>query len=190
MKKTTLIAKETHCAACKALIEDVCKDIKGVKSCNVEYKSGKKEIEHDNEFDINFFKKKQKAWEIIRQNEMTHEYSERLSELIKRTNLGKLKNVKLEVKHFFSGAAVYANSSICITLTPVGLAIKLPEQLRNKLIKQKGAKPLRYFPQGPIKKDYAVLSESMLTDIKNLRLWLKPSIEYVYRKNGKDNNKK
>ena len=121
---------------------------------------------------------------------MAKEYLERLSELIKRTKLRKLKNVKLEVKHFFSGAAVYTNSSICITLTPVGLAIKLPEQLRNNLIKQKGAKPLRYFPKGPIKKDYAVLSEYTLSDIKNLRLWLKTSIEYVKGKNGKANNKK
>ena len=121
---------------------------------------------------------------------MTKEYVERLSELIKRANLEKLENVKLEVKHFFSGAAVYVNSSICITLTPVGLAIKLPEQLRNKLIKQKDAKPLRYFVKGPIKKDYAVLPESMLTDIKTLRLWLKTCIKYVNGKNGKDNNKK
>ena len=121
---------------------------------------------------------------------MAKEYLERLSELLKRAKFGKLKNVNLEVKHFFSGAAVYVNSSICITLTPVGLAIKLPEQLRNNLIKQKDANPLRYFPKGPIKKDYAVLPESMLTDMKNLRLWLKTSIEYVSRKNGKDNNKK
>ena len=110
---------------------------------------------------------------------MAKEYFEKLSELIKRAKLGKLKNAKLEIKHFFSGAAVYVNSSICITLTPVGLAIKLPEQLRNKLIKQKGSKPLRYFVKGPIKKDYVALSESMLTDIKNLRLWLKTSIEYI-----------
>ena len=57
MKKTTIIVKDTHCPACKALIEDVCKDIKGVKSCNVDYKSGKTEIEHDNNFDFNLFKK-------------------------------------------------------------------------------------------------------------------------------------
>ena len=120
---------------------------------------------------------------------MVKEYLEKLSELINQAKLDKLKNVKLEIKHFFSGAAVYVNSSICITLTPVGLAIKLPEQLRNNLIKQKGAKPLRYFPKGPIKKDYAVLSEYMLADIKKLRPWLKTSIEYV-NKNGKTNNKK
>ena len=120
---------------------------------------------------------------------MAKEYLERLSELLKRVNFGKLKNIKLEVKHFFSGAAVYVNSSICITLTPVGLAVKLPEQLRNNLTKQKNAKPLRYFAKGPIKKDYVLLSESMVTDTKNLSLWLKTSIMYVNEKHSKDNNK-
>ena len=33
-------------------------------------------------------------------------------------------------KHFFSGAAAYANGRIFMTLTPVGLALKLPEESR------------------------------------------------------------
>ena len=57
MKKTTIIIRGTHCPSCKALIEDVCKDSKWVKSCNVDYKSGKTEIEHDDKFDLNLFKK-------------------------------------------------------------------------------------------------------------------------------------
>ena len=57
MKKTTIIVKGTHCPACKAVIEDICKDSKGVKSYNVDYKSGKTEIEHEDNFDLNLFKK-------------------------------------------------------------------------------------------------------------------------------------
>ena len=57
MKKTTIIVKGTHCTACKALIEDVCKDIQGLKSCSVNYKNGKTEIRHDDNFDLNMFKK-------------------------------------------------------------------------------------------------------------------------------------
>ena len=108
---------------------------------------------------------------------MAKEYLEKLSELMKRTALVRFRNVKLEIKHFFSGAAVYANGKICITLTPVGFAIKLPEESRNTLMKQKGAKPLRYFPKGHIKKDYVILTKSMLNDIKTLRRWIKISIE-------------
>ena len=104
---------------------------------------------------------------------------EKLIELVKRATAGKFKNVDLECKHFFSGAAAYANGSICITLTPVGFAAKLPEESRNSLMRDKGAKHLRYFPKGPIKKDYVVLPEAMLKDMKTVRHWVEVSIEYV-----------
>ena len=85
----------------------------------------------------------------------------------------------MECKHFFSGAALYANGRICITLTPAGFAIKLPEESRNTLLRQKGAKHLRYFPKGPIKKDYVVLPKTMLNDMRSLRRWVRVSVEFV-----------
>ena len=66
-----------------------------------------------------------------------------------------------------------------MSLTPVGFAIKLPEESRNTLSKEQGAKPLRYFPKGPIKKDYVVLPKAVLNDMKALRNWVKVSVEYV-----------
>ena len=110
---------------------------------------------------------------------MAKEYLEKLSELMNRATAGKFKNVDLECKHFFSGAAVYANGSICITLTPAGFAVKLPAESRNALMRDSGTKQLRYFPKGPIKKDYVVLPDAMLEDMKTLRHWLEVSIEYV-----------
>lgn len=110
---------------------------------------------------------------------MAKEYLEQLTALIRQATAGRFKNVTLECKHFFSGAALYANGRICVSLTPVGFAIKLPEESRNTLMKRKGTKPLRYFPKGPIKNDYVVLTKTMLTDIKTLRRWVKVSIEYV-----------
>jgi len=109
---------------------------------------------------------------------MAEEYLERLSALIEKAASGNIKN-SLECKHFFSGAAVYAKGRICMSLTPVGFAIKLPEESRNTLSKEQGAKPLRYFPKGPIKKDYVVLPKAVLNDIKALRNWVKVSVEYV-----------
>jgi len=110
---------------------------------------------------------------------MAQEYLQQLTALIKQSTAGRFKGVKLECKHFFSGAAVYADGRICISLTPVGFAIKLPEESRNILLKEKGAKPLRYFPKGPIKEGYAVLPIAMLKDAKALRRWVKASIEYA-----------
>lgn len=110
---------------------------------------------------------------------MTQEYLERLTALMSEVTSGRFRDIKLEYKHFFSGAALYANGKICISLTPVGLAIKLPEESRNALLKQKGTKPLRYFPEGPIKKDYVILPNAILNDVNVLRHWAIVSIEHV-----------
>ena len=55
--KTTLTIKGTHCASCKALIEDVCKDTKGTKACAVNFQTGETTIEHDESFNWQTFKK-------------------------------------------------------------------------------------------------------------------------------------
>ncbi|MBI3629284.1 MAG: TfoX/Sxy family protein [Candidatus Rokubacteria bacterium] len=110
---------------------------------------------------------------------MTQLYWERLVALVSPATSRTLGDVRLEYKHFFSGAAVYANGRIFISLTPVGFGIKLPEQSRIALLKHNGARQLRYFPDGPIKKDYVVLPDSMLKDRRSLRHWIRVSIEYV-----------
>ena len=86
--------------------------------------------------------------------------------------------VALECKHFFSGAAAYADGRIFMTLTPVGLALKLPEEARNSLLSQ-GAKPLKYFPKAPIKKDYVVLPEAMVADRAGLATWISESARFA-----------
>ena len=110
---------------------------------------------------------------------MSQEYLLQLTALMEQLIEGRFKGIKLECKHFFSGAAVYANEKICMSLTPAGFAIKLPENSRNSLLKEQGAKSLRYFPKGPVKKGYVVLPKAMLKDMKTLRRWAKMSIEYV-----------
>ena len=81
-------------------------------------------------------------------------------------------------KHFFSGAAAYVDGHIFMTLTSLGLALKLPEDDRNTLFKQ-GAKSLQYFPKAPVKKDYAVLPSRLLDHNKVLSDWISRSVEFV-----------
>ncbi|KKT82624.1 MAG: hypothetical protein A3B99_04685 [Candidatus Yanofskybacteria bacterium RIFCSPHIGHO2_02_FULL_44_12b] len=57
MKTTTLTIRGTHCKACKTVIEDLSKDIKGVKSCQVDFKTGTAIIEHENDADLDAFKR-------------------------------------------------------------------------------------------------------------------------------------
>ncbi len=56
-KNIVFTIKGTHCNSCKILIEDVCKDIKGVKSCCVDVQTGKTLLEYDKNFDFAVFKK-------------------------------------------------------------------------------------------------------------------------------------
>lgn len=50
--KSTITVKGTHCKSCKMLIEDVCKDIPGITSCIVNFKTGKTVIEHEKMEDL------------------------------------------------------------------------------------------------------------------------------------------
>lgn len=59
--KTILTVKGMHCESCKMLIEDACKDIKGIKSCKVDFKTGKLELEHEKPIDLNLIKKEIKS---------------------------------------------------------------------------------------------------------------------------------
>lgn len=113
---------------------------------------------------------------------MAKEYLERLDALLAPVARSLPPQAALEIKHFFGGAAAYVQGRICITLTPVGLALKLPEGDRDRLAKT-GATPLRYFPKGPIKKDYVVVPRGFADDRRKLKLWARKSIDHVLNTN-------
>ena len=89
---------------------------------------------------------------------MAKEYLEKLSKVIEELKIDELIKQPLEVKHFFSGAALYIGGNICASWSPVGLAFKLSEQEVKSLISNGNAKPLKYFPNGHIKKGYALFA--------------------------------
>jgi len=110
---------------------------------------------------------------------MAKTYLERLNAMMTQVQLQLPDDTPLECKHFFSGAAVYVKNRIFLTLTPVGFALKLPEKARTCLLDQQGAKPLRYFAKGPIKKDYVVLPDVSPGNIGTLRKWVQLSVDYA-----------
>ncbi len=93
------------------------------------------------------------------------------------------RDLAIACKHFFSGAAAYANGRIFMTLTPAGLALKLPERSRARLLASGGAQ-LRYFPDGPIKKDYVVVPEPLAKDASALTPWIEESIAFARGRPG------
>ncbi|MDA1127265.1 MAG: hypothetical protein O2913_01020 [Chloroflexi bacterium] len=110
---------------------------------------------------------------------MAKEYLERLEEIAGTTASDISGSVNIECKHFFGGAALYAEGRICISLTPVGLAVKLPEKTRDRLLGNKETVPLRYFPNGPVKKDYVLFPNVDAEGSTVLQGYLRESIEYV-----------
>ncbi len=87
-------------------------------------------------------------------------------------------DVPITRRHFFSGAAAYAEGRIFMTLTTAGLALKLPQDARARLIGE-GAVPLRTFAAGPVKKDYLVVPPRLAEDPEALAPWIEKSIGFV-----------
>ena len=109
---------------------------------------------------------------------MAEIYLKDLQDLLAQTAGGVEGPVKIEARHFFGGAAAYADGRIFISLTPAGLALKLPEDDRAVLLEQ-GGMPLRYFPKAPIKKAYVVVPQAIADDSPALAGWVEKSIGYV-----------
>ncbi len=90
---------------------------------------------------------------------MAEPYVGQLSDLVKALGLSEQPGVDLECRHFFSGAALYADGTICASLTPVGLAMKRPPDVREVMLAEGLDRLLRYFDGGKVKKDYVLLPE-------------------------------
>ncbi|MCH8182960.1 MAG: TfoX/Sxy family protein [Proteobacteria bacterium] len=108
---------------------------------------------------------------------MAEPYLKELRSLVERFAPRRDGDLDIECKHFFSGAAAYENGHIFMSLTPVGLALKLPERDRDALMSEGGA-ALKYFPKAPVKKEYVVLPGKLVEDERALGAWIMKSIEF------------
>ncbi len=108
---------------------------------------------------------------------MVDSYLRALHSILDAGGLDPDRSAAIECKHFFSGAAAYADGRIFMTLTPTGLALKLSASDRAALL-DRGATSLRYFPKAPIKKDYVVVPESIRRDDAALAPWINASVEF------------
>ncbi len=115
----------------------------------------------------------------VSKEKMAEPYLERLSQIVTRLGLVSTESVTLETKHFFSGAALYANGRICASLSPAGFAVKLPAEVRSGLISERKGKEFRFFANGPIKREYVGLSDSVIQDEEMLQKFIDISVRYA-----------
>lgn len=110
---------------------------------------------------------------------MAEPYLELLTIKIGTLELRTSDELVLECKHFFSGAALYANGKICASLTPAGFGLKVPVEVRERMIAVGDGSALRYFEKAPVKKDYVALSPAIVDDPERLKPLLDLSIAYA-----------
>ena len=87
---------------------------------------------------------------------MAHPYLKQLQQILNDVEVGSSDVVS---KHFFSGAAAYANGHIFASLTPKGLALKFPESRCKIILANEFAEPLRYFDKSPVKRGYVLFPD-------------------------------
>jgi TfoX/Sxy family transcriptional regulator of competence genes len=88
-------------------------------------------------------------------------------------------HVDWRFRPMFGGIGVYANDRMCVSLSDVGLAVKLAPADQEALLKLKGARRLQYEPSSPPSKSYIVVPEALLSDRKALGHWLALSADTV-----------
>ena len=106
-------------------------------------------------------------------------YLDDLKKLLDHAHPGLASSVGLDFKNVFGSVAGYVDSNIFITCGKFGVALKLPSETLEELLKERDVERLRYFPKGHIKKEYVVLPERMLADERLLKELLEKSVRYV-----------
>ena len=100
---------------------------------------------------------------------MAEPYLTRLTRIVDELGPLQAADATLESRHFFSGAALYANGKIFVSLSPAGFAIELPEDTRRSLIDEGKGTEFRFFANGPVKRGYVALAESTVADDESMR---------------------
>ena len=85
---------------------------------------------------------------------------------------------QLEFKNCFGAVAGYIDGHIFISCGKFGVALRLPPETLDNIFKEKGVKHLKYFPNGHIKKEYAVLPKRIIENEQQFKELIEKSIKY------------
>ncbi len=110
---------------------------------------------------------------------MNNTYFNTITSLLKQARPRLARTYKVEFKHCFGAIAGYIDGHIFISCGKFGVALRLPPENLENLFKEKGVKPLKYFPHGHIKKDYAVLPQRIMKNEQRFKELIEKSIKYA-----------
>lgn len=110
---------------------------------------------------------------------MANDYRDKLEGILKQARPRLASTHGLEFKNCFGAVAGYIEGNIFCSCGRFGLALRLPEKTLSELFQEKGVKQLKYFPNGHVKKEYAVLPKRILEDSARLKKLVDQSIRYA-----------
>lgn len=110
---------------------------------------------------------------------MENKYHNKITTLLKQIRPKLSTTHQLEFKNVFGVVGGYVNGKIFISCGKFGVALRLPPDTLGTLFQVKEASHLKYFPEGHIKKEYAVLSKRILKNKQQVKKLVDESIKYV-----------
>ncbi len=110
---------------------------------------------------------------------MKDNYLDELTKLLKQARPGLAATHQLEFKNVFGAVAGYVDGNIFISYGKFGVALRLPPETLESVFKEEGVEPLKYFPRGHVKKEYAVLPKGILDNKIRFKRLLDQSIRYA-----------
>ena len=90
------------------------------------------------------------------------DYSTKLQRLLRQARPSLAARHKLEFKPCFGATAGYVDGHIFTSCGKFGVALRLPPQTLSELFREGDVLRLKYFPNGHVKKEYAVIPSRII----------------------------
>ena len=110
---------------------------------------------------------------------MQNKYFEKISKLLDQASPELATTHRVAFKNVFGAVGGYVNGRIFISCGKFGVALKLPSHTLESLFNKKFVKRLKYFPDGHVKKEYAVFPKKIVEDTRQFRTFVAESIQYA-----------
>ena len=108
-----------------------------------------------------------------------HDYSTKLRDLLRRAHPGLAVRHRLEFKRCFGAVAGYVDGKIFVSCGKFGVALRLPAQTLSELFREEDVLHLRYFANGHVKKEYAVIPNRIIEDQSRFNQLIDGSMKYA-----------
>lgn len=108
-----------------------------------------------------------------------HDYSAKLRDLLRRARPRLAASHRLEFKRCFGAVAGYVDGNIFASCGKFGVALRLPSQTLSELFREKDVLHLKYFPNGHVKKEYAIIPNRIIEDQGRFKTLIDNSIRYA-----------